>query len=59
MSEVLDNADEQSGISNDSARQEAIARRAYEISLSEGGGTSEENWYRAVEEFDRQQPAVS
>lgn len=31
--------------------KEAIAARAYEISLSEDGGTSEENWQRAEREL--------
>lgn len=35
------------------ARHEAIARRAYEISLSEEGGTPEQNWRRAEEELSR------
>jgi hypothetical protein len=33
------------------ARREAIARRAYEISLSPSGATMEENWRRAEAEF--------
>lgn len=31
--------------------EEAIARRAYEISQSDSGGSSEENWQRAEHEL--------
>jgi hypothetical protein len=34
----------------DPEREEAIRRRAYEISQSEHGGTAEENWERAERE---------
>lgn len=32
-------------------RDEAVRRRAYELSQGEDGGTSEENWLRAEEEL--------
>jgi hypothetical protein len=37
-----------------SAAREAIARRAYEISLDPDGGTSAQNWLRAERELHGQ-----
>jgi hypothetical protein len=36
---------------DDAAREQAIRRRAYEISQSEDAGTPEENWERAEREL--------
>jgi hypothetical protein len=38
------------------AQNAAIARRAYEISLSDSSGTPEENWWRAAAEINQRTP---
>lgn len=44
-------AEEEQQNEPDEVSEEAIARRAYEISQREDAGTSEENWKRAEREL--------
>lgn len=46
MSEYADE-----GVEREAPTQDAIARRAYEISQSEGAGSEDENWQRAEQEL--------
>lgn len=47
----MDNSVEPDERSYERPTRDEVARRAYEISLSDAGGTPDENWRRAEEEL--------